>query len=279
MCSYKGFWCPVNALQAVLSSQKNFKAQETDIILATMHKSGTVWLKALTFTIPNRCRFLTETNPLLSTSPHVLVTFLEFQIYMEHENPDLKNSHILRPRIFSTHMPRQALPNSIILEKGWKIIYICSRYEPLTIDQDLEMFCQGIHLFGPFWDHVLGYWNMSLENPEKVLFLKCEDLKEDCSSNIKKIAEFIGFPFSEDEEKQGVIEEIEKRCSFGNLRSLETTYLEKNPDQPGLRKGVYRKGEVGDWLNYLSPAMAERVQKLMEEKLSGSGLNFKTFSE
>ncbi|KAK6122228.1 hypothetical protein DH2020_044031 [Rehmannia glutinosa] len=262
MCLYKGFWCPVNALHAVLSSQKNFKALDTDIILATMPKAGTVWLKALTFTIANRRRFSTQTTPLLTTSPHALVPFLEFKVFMENENPDLGNS--LRPRIFSTHMPCQVLPNSIFEEKGCKIIYICRNpldqfisyrhflltnkvdpgYDPLPIDEALEMFCEGINLFGPFWDHVLGYWNMS---PEKVLFLKYEDLKEDTSSNIKKIAEFIGFPFSKDEEKQGVIEDVEKLCSFSNLKSLEKAFLEKNPDQPGLRKGFTgrEKLEIG----------------------------------
>jgi hypothetical protein len=37
---------------------------------------------------------------------------------------------------------------------------------------------------------VLGYWKASLERPDKVLFLKYEDLKEDIISNLKKIAGF-----------------------------------------------------------------------------------------
>lgn len=37
----------------------------------------------------------------------------------------------------------------------------------------------------------------------------------------------------------------------------------------------FRKGEVGDWRNYLTPSMAERFEKIMEEKLEGSGLTFK----
>ncbi|KAL0407841.1 UNVERIFIED_CONTAM: Cytosolic sulfotransferase 1 [Sesamum radiatum] len=57
--------------------------------------------------------------------------------------------------------------------------------------------------YGPFWDDILGYWNAHLENPGKVLFLKYEDLKEDITSQVKKIAEFIGFPFSVEEEEQG----------------------------------------------------------------------------
>ncbi|KAK6116886.1 hypothetical protein DH2020_049377 [Rehmannia glutinosa] len=116
---------------------------------------------------------------------------------------------------------------------------------------------------------MLGYWNAHLKNPEEVLFLKYEDLKGDIAFYIKKIAEFLGCPFSEDEEKQGLIEQISKLCSFENLKNLEV-------NKTGYRRGVlknstfFRKGEVGDWANYLSPAMAESFQKVMESKLEGS---------
>jgi hypothetical protein len=32
---------------------------------------------------------------------------------------------------------------------------------------------------------------------------------------------------------------------------------------------------VGDWGNHLTPSMAERFWKIVEEKLDGSGLTFK----
>jgi len=43
-------------------------------------------------------------------------------------------------------------------------------------------------------------------------------------------------------------------------------------------KYLFKKGEVGDWVNYLSPTMVEKLTKLMEEKLSASVLSFKVFS-
>jgi len=44
------------------------------------------------------------------------------------------------------------------------------------------------------------------------------------------------------------------------------------------KKYLFRKAEIGDWVNYFSPAMIEKLSKTMEEKLSGSGLCFKTCS-
>ncbi|CAB4268358.1 unnamed protein product [Prunus armeniaca] len=42
-------------------------------------------------------------------------------------------------------------------------------------------------------------------------------------------------------------------------------------------KNLFRKAEVGDWVNYLSPKMVERLSKVIEERLGGSGLGFKVF--
>ncbi|KAG8381912.1 hypothetical protein BUALT_Bualt05G0022100 [Buddleja alternifolia] len=135
------------------------------------------------------------------------------------------------------------------------------------------MFCKGFYHFGPFWDHMLGYWKAHLPNSQKVLFLKYEDPKEDITFNIKNIAEFIGFPFSSEEEKLGKIEEISRLCSFESLSNLDVN-KPRNFIGRAKTSSFFRKGEVGDWKNYLTPVMAERMKKLMESKLEGSGLVF-----
>ncbi|KAG8375146.1 hypothetical protein BUALT_Bualt10G0070000 [Buddleja alternifolia] len=259
---YDGFWFPVRLFKAILSTRKYFKAKETDIILSTMPKSGTTWLKALTFCIVNRDVYIIDENPLLTATPHTVVPFFEYNTYAEQENPDLE--HIPSPRIFSTHISFNVLPNSI-RESNCRIIYICKNpldqfishwlfmlemkigkdAKPLAMDEAFDMFCQGNHPFGPFWAHMLGYWNAHLNSPQNVLFLKYEDLKEDITLSIKKIAEFLGFPFSLDEQKQGAIQQISRFCSFEHLSTLE---VNKNGNFLGMVKNssFFRKGEVGD---------------------------------
>ena len=41
----------------------------------------------------------------------------------------------------------------------------------MSLDETFEMYCKGVIEFGPFWDHMLGYWKESIERPHKVLFL------------------------------------------------------------------------------------------------------------
>ena len=42
-------------------------------------------------------------------------------------------------------------------------------------------------------------------------------------------------------------------------------------------KKLFRKGEIGDWVNHLSPQMVEKMSRVTEEKLGGSGLKFRVF--
>ncbi|XVF42635.1 hypothetical protein PTKIN_Ptkin01aG0380200 [Pterospermum kingtungense] len=286
---YQGFWCPSLALKAVISFQKHFQPLDSDIIVTSVPKCGTTWLKALTFSIVNRNKFAKEDNPLLRLVPHRLVPFFEFDIYLNNSFPDLENGcSYNQPRLFSTHIPFASLP-PFIKESKAKIVYICrnpmdmfisfwfyvdklgaKNAEPLSLDEAFDMFCKGIHGFGPFFDHVLGYWKASQENPNKILFLQYEDLQEDIISHLKKLAMFLGFPFSEEEEKHGVVEEIAKTCSFGSLKELD---VNKNGVSTfGIpHSAFFRKAEVGDWRNYLTPAMVERMKKLMQDNLDHSG--------
>ncbi|EOY13565.1 Sulfotransferase 2A [Theobroma cacao] len=126
-----------------------------------------------------------------------------------------------------------------------------------------------IHLGLALW-----YWKMSLEHPEKVLFLKYEDLKEDIASNLKTLADFLGYPFSEEEIRQGVVEEISKLCSFETLKSLEVNVTGERPVGRLKNSAFFRNGKVGDWVNFISQEMADRMKQLSEERYGDSGLKF-----
>ncbi|KAL4272832.1 hypothetical protein GQ457_13G027930 [Hibiscus cannabinus] len=290
---YQGFWCTAQFLKPLISFQRHFRAFDSDVIVATFPKCGTTWLKALVFSTLYRNQFARDDdNPLLSFTPHQLVRFLEHDLYLNNPCPDLENICAYKPRLFATHVPYASLPASI-KDSNCKIVYLCrnpmdvfvslwlftdklreKNQEPLSLEKVFDKFCRGIYIHGPFFDQVLGYWKASRENPDKILFLKYEDLKEDIGSQLKHLAVFLGVPFTEEEDKQGVVEEIAEICSFDKLQELEVN--KKGLFITGVpNKDFFRKGEVGDWRNYLTPAMVERLEKLIQEKLDNSGLTFK----
>ncbi|XP_074296901.1 flavonol sulfotransferase-like [Silene latifolia] len=296
LINYQGFWTPGSLLAPILTFQSHFIARDTDLFITGLPKTGTTWLKSLLFTIVNRVIHSINQNPLLQNHPQELVYNLEGDIYgkaFAYPRPQ-HLGELPSPRLLSTHLPYASLPESI-RTSNCRLLYICRNpFDALTSSfhfytsflknskikkpprfEDLfEKFCEGKHLYGPFFEHVLTYWKMSIEQPDKVLFLTYEDLKDDPSVHIRRVAEFVGMPFTPLEERQGVIDQIIEFCSIGNIKELEVNksgvinkFFEK--------KSYFRKGEVGDWINHFTPAMTEKMTGLMEEKLRGTGLSFK----
>jgi len=292
---HQHFWCPSTHVQGVNNFQKHFQAKASDVIVASFPKSGTTWLKALTFSILNRKRLSSlENHPLLTSNPHELVPFLDFIFRADNIQDKLSHlSKMTEPRVFGTHIPFSSLSKSI-KESNCKIIHICRnpfdtfvstwiftlKHKPeslqeITIEEALEKYCKGIIGFGPTWDHMLGYWKESIAAPNKVLFLKYEELKDDVNFYVKRVAEFLDCSFTKEEESNEVIGNLVKLCSFENMKDLEVN-KSGTFDRNFEKKYLFRKAEIGDWVNYFSPSMIEKLSKTIEEKLGGSGLSFNT---
>ncbi|KAJ0736109.1 putative quercetin-3-sulfate 4'-sulfotransferase [Helianthus annuus] len=110
-----------------------------------------------------------------------------------------------------------------------------------------------------------GYYKASLERPDKVLFLKYEDLKKDPKNVVKKLAKFIGNPFTEEEESDGSVEKIIELCGFETLHKVNKV----SSDQVYFRKGV-----VGDSGSYLTTEMIQTMDKITKEKFDGLSISF-----
>ena len=146
-----------------------------------------------------------------------------------------------------------------------------------------EPACDGRGLSGPILDHVLGYWNASKASPEPVLFLRSEHMLRDPAGGTRKLAQFVGQPFSEDEEAAGVVTDIVTLCSFEKMRNLDVNRPAGSSSSSPVgvvlegtfaNDSYFRRGEAGDWANHMAPEMAGRLDAVMEEKLRGSGLSF-----
>ena len=87
--------------------------------------------------------------------------------------------------------------------KAWAV-------EDLHLEDAFEIFCEGLSPYGPYGVCLLGYWRASLESLERILFLKCKDLKNESIYWVKKMAQFMGYPFSFEEEDKGVVKNYYK---------------------------------------------------------------------
>ncbi|CAH2047800.1 unnamed protein product [Thlaspi arvense] len=197
--------------------------------------------------------------------------------------------------LFATHLPHGLLPESIS-KSGCKMVYILRdpkdtfvsmwsfiqkqrsyKNGPLSsLEECFDMFCRDFSWYGPYLDHVMSYWKAYQENPDQVLFLKYETMSADPLPSVKRLADFMGFGFTYEEENEGVVEKVVNLCSFETLKNLEANRGERQeedvPTSPYPNSAYFRKGKVGDWQNYLTLEMAARMDGLMEEKFKGTGL-------
>ncbi|CAN6857109.1 unnamed protein product [Brassica oleracea] len=288
---YGGHWIIEPLLAGCLHAQDFFQARPDDFFICSYPKSGTTWLKALAFSIVNRSRFDDSSNPLLKRNPHELVPFIEIEFAFFPQVDVLKDEG---NTLFSTHMPHGLLPESIS-NSGCKMVYIWRDPKdtfismwtffqkqkfgsgPLnSLEECFDMFCLGFSGYGPYLDHVMSYWKAYQENPNKILFLKYETMREDPLPYVKRLAEFMGYGFTAEEEEKGVVEKVVNLCSFETLKNLEANkgdkYRQDIPLNAYQNSAYFRKGKVGDWQTNLTPEMAARIDGLMEEKFKGTGL-------
>jgi len=300
-----GFWFPETILPGILAVRTRFAPRPSDVILASFPKSGTTWLKALAFATVHRAD-----NPprapdhlLRRRNPHDCVGFLE--VHYAHDPAADEFTALPSPRVVGTHLPYSLLPEQVTAEDaGCKVVYVCRDPKdafvstwlfakkmaaaaaagaanddeprpvptPFGMEEAFELFFDGRCPGGPQWPHVSGYWEASQRWPEKVLFLRYEEMLQDPVGNVRKLAGFIGCPFTEEEEATGVVRDIVELCSIGVLKNVEA-------NKSGAQKYVeneafFRKGIAGDWSNHMTPVMAARLDGIVEDALQGSGFAF-----
>ncbi|KAJ1270224.1 hypothetical protein BS78_06G037700 [Paspalum vaginatum] len=271
LCRYQGFWMPEGWAAAAAAIQRRFEPRLDDVIVSSLPKCGTTWLVALTFAT-------------------MCLPFLEGLFATRREG---KLEGLPSPRLMNTHMPLQMIPHAIASPGGGggcRVIYICREpkdmavstwhyfrraYPELAFSDVVDLLCDGTMLCGPFWDHILGYWRASAASPGSVLFLRYEQLLLDPAENVRRLARFLGLPFSADEEKDGIVCGIVELCSLHTLSAMEpnrTGYVDPRLKLP--RQALFRKGMAGDWKNHMTPEMARRVDSIVADRFRTTGLTF-----
>lgn len=281
---YQGFWLPEHWVPGTVVFQRRFAPRPDDVILASYPKCGTTWLKALAFATAARGAHppAAAGHPLRRLNPHDCVPFVD-EIFAGGE--DAKLDALPSPRLMNTHLPHALLPDCCC-----RVAYVCRdpkdmvvslwhflrRSNPgLSFADTFECVCDGAAVAGPVWDHALSYWRASLARPDRVLFLRYEDLLRDPAANVRRLAEFMGRPFSAAEEADGVVADVVELCSFDHMKALAVNKAGTAGRYHAMpRDAFFRKGVAGDWANHMTPEMAARLDDIVRDKLQGTGLAF-----
>ncbi|XP_062051508.1 sulfotransferase 6B1-like [Lepus europaeus] len=266
--TFQGTLLPTTASKELLNSLGSFDARGDDVFLVSYPKSGTHWVAEIIENIPSARITLTPPIELGDIS-----RLEELNMYSGR-------------RVIPTHLSYNLLPLDV-KQKQCKIIYIVRNPKDTAVSlfhyyRDnphlpsvetwatfLELFLQGDVVYGSWFDHVLS-WEEH-KNDKNVLIIFYEEMKKDLPKNIKKITTFLGINVSDSD-----INKIAWKASFSEMK---TNAVKENCDPnhticalTSNRSLVFRKGVVGDWLNYFTPRQKKAFDALFTEKMKHSEL-------
>lgn len=154
---------------------------------------------------------------------------LKMAFTMSHERME-------SPRVIKTHLPIYALPKQI-WSNGVKVVYICRNMKDMIVSEyhfwrnfffvDVKMddvvngVINNAWIYSSHMDHVLNFWKA--RHLSNVLFISYEDLLSESFATIKKISEFLGRDYTDEQ-----LKELTEFTSFDNMRKNKSLSREND---------------------------------------------------
>ncbi|XP_057212040.1 cytosolic sulfotransferase 3-like [Triplophysa rosa] len=260
---------------------KNFQARPDDILIATYPKAGTTWvsyiLDLLYFGKDNA-----QTKPIYESVPFLESCFQKFPAGTE-----MADNVTTSPRLIKTHLPVQLVPKSF-WEQNSRVVYVARNakdnavsyfhFDRMNMAQPesgdwnsfLQKFMEGKNVFGPWYDHVSGWWEKK-QTYSNLLYLFYEDLVEDTGREVERLCSFLGLSTSPEER-----EKITKGVHFDVMKYNNLTNYSTFPFMDFKISPFMRKGKVGDWKNHFTVAQNEQFDEVYKQKMKNTTVKFRT---
>ncbi len=205
---------------------------------------------------------------------------------LNFDNSVEKAHKLSSPRLVKSHLPFCTLPEDAF-KKG-KVI-LCLRnpkdtvvsyfhHEKLVNFQwflddfkaSFDIFMNDLMPYGSYWSYTLAAWEK--RNHPNVCLLFFEDMKQDLEGSVRKVARFLNKDLSSEQ-----VEALVEHLSFKKMKGNTAVNKEQFKDFGFADKSgsFMRKGQIGDWKNYLTDEMNQRMDEAIEKHFKGTGLEFR----
>ncbi|XP_077781937.1 sulfotransferase 6B1-like isoform X1 [Podarcis muralis] len=257
-----------------------FEARSDDVVLVGYAKTGTNWVGQILKELEAASGKYDEEE---MKRRQQIEKELKLLPYLEFGDPGKfeRLKKLPSRRVIKTHLIPQKIPKSIFQKKAkfcipvlplsvLKILVLFRNPKDTAVsyfhfskgmsivpdqktwDEFFSEFMNGIVPYGLYFNHIIE-WNKYLDD-KNIMFITYEELKENTTLGIKKIAEFFNFSVTEQD-----IQSIMEKTSFNSMK-------EKSHETHGkMGNTLFRKGIVGDWKSVFSESQNEEMDRKFEE--------------
>ncbi|CAH1980007.1 unnamed protein product [Acanthoscelides obtectus] len=273
-----------------------FPVRDGDVWICGFPKSGTTWTQEMVWMIMHNLDFEGAKEDI-----HIRVPFAELSWAAPHDENSphhardtlgfIKKEYEKGPVCLKTHLPWQLLPRDI--QEGLKkpkIIYVMRNAKDQIVsmyhwnkmlygyNEPLEKFFEGYlkneYVYTPYWGHVFGFWKQ--RSKPNVMFLRYEEMSKDLPGMIRKVANFVERPMSDEK-----VAKLVKHLSFDTMRKNPAVnnenLIEKCRKDRGLEKSEtnhMRQGKTGSHKTEMPPELIEKVERWIEDNTKGTDFVF-----
>lgn len=301
-----GFGCVMPQQYRDISEQvKTLKVRSDDVFLCSFPRTGSTWLQEILWLLGNDLNFdksRSIVQPIRSPLLEMTSLFSDAKDKHEWMKQKMKGNSIdfvnkmEGQRFIKTHLPWHLLPEQLTNNSDVKIVYtmrnpkdqVVSFYHycllahqiNCTFEEFIEVFLADKTPYGSSSQHMIEFYKR--RNQSNILLIKYEDMKKDLPSVIQQCADHLEIKRTLTKDDIDKIcdhvkfEKMEKNTSV----NLETLVFQDPTDKENIDLEVYnkvkfiRKGQIGDWQNYLSSETNEKFDKWIETNIESTGITF-----
>ncbi|KAG7208936.1 hypothetical protein KM043_015114 [Ampulex compressa] len=286
----------------------NFKARPDDTWIVTYPRSGTTWTQELVWLLSNNLDFETASKNLLAercpffefsmfNHPEVTREFLELNEGDEEKQQLCRNlgipgyeviAKMPSPRFIKSHFPFSLLPG--LLDTGCKVIYVARNPKDVAVSfyhlnkaiktqgyqgdfaTFWDYFQNGLLPWSPYWEHLKEAW--ARKDCPNLLFMFYDEMQHDFPKAIKKVAQFLGKTYTD--------EEINKVAIYLNIKNFRDNPMVNSTELKEcgiITAGSFvRKGQSGGWKDMFTPELNAKADKWIEDNLRDTDFVFPYFN-
>lgn len=253
-----------------VSHIRSLELRSSDVFICAYPKAGTHWLWEMSHML-----LTGKVEYAQRSKENLMIDFITKDGIDKLPSPRLLNTHLLFSMLPVGEMKKKGVrvlhvyrnPKDTLVSMYFHFRQVFPHLKDYSLLQFLEMYLREDMVYGNYFVFLKQMETFVLENPDvPVLQVSYENLKKNPLEHVRRLAEFLGTETSEE-----LCEKIVEACGFDKMQQVDQTKILPDISPHTMTKDIklYRKGQVGDWKNYLTVAMNEMMDAAIQENMAG----------